>query len=238
MFVFCDGPLPPTHEAVLAKYMAPVSGDVVIRSAVSEGLPSALNALIDRALLDTDVEVLARMDADDLSMPTRLSRQIAFLQEHPTVDVVGTWCIEFEEPDKPLFHKRLPTEHDEVLDFMVCRSPLAHPTVMFRRGVFDAGHRYDTRLQQMQDYELWSRLVRTGIVISNVPEYLLWYRMADGFFKRRSGLGRAIKEIHMRIVFASAMKLLRPVHLFKLAALFLARIVPERLKHFAYMRMR
>ena len=65
---------------------------------------------------------------------------------------------------------------------------LAHPTVMFRRGVFERGHRYDTRCVIMQDYELWSRLILAGEIISNVPEYLLWFRIGDSFFSRRHGL--------------------------------------------------
>ena len=238
LFLFCDGALPPAHEELLGRYAQPQDGDVILRSPVSVGLPTALNTLIDRALRDTDVEFLARMDADDLSMPERIARQVEFMRSTPEVDLVGTWCIEFEQPGVPHFHKRLPTLRSEVLDFMVCRSPLVHPTVMFRRKIFDAGFRYEPSLLQAQDYDLWSRLVRAGFTISNVPEYLLWYRMADGFFQRRSGLDRALKEVRMRIEYARDMKLLRPIHLAMLFALLLTRIAPEPIKRLAYRRSR
>ncbi|MGN6527461.1 MAG: glycosyltransferase [Burkholderiaceae bacterium] len=238
LFVFADGELTGAHEAVLTDFIDPTNGDVVLRSAQGAGLPAALNRLIDRALRDADVEFLARMDADDVCLPGRIRTQVEFLRARPDVALAGTWCIEFSEPGVPLFHKRLPTQWQDVLDFMVCRSPLAHPTVMFRRAVFEAGHRYDIRLPQMQDYDLWSRLVQAGYVISNVPEYLLWYRMAPGFFKRRSGWIRAWKEVRMRLVFARRLRLLSGRHVLKLGALFMSRIAPERVKHFLYMRMR
>jgi glycosyltransferase involved in cell wall biosynthesis len=238
IFLFCDGALTAAHEAAIARHLRPTAGDAVVRSELSVGLPTGLNRLIDEALLQQDVGFLARMDADDLSTAERIAEQLAYLDSEPDVDVVGTWCIEFIDAGVALFHKRLPVSRAEVLDFMVCRSPMAHPTVMFRRRVLDAGHRYDPRLTQMQDYELWSRLVRAGLVISNVPKYLLWYRISGDFFKRRNGLRRAFTEVRMRVRFARAMGLLRPTHVPKLFALFMSRIAPERLKYLAYMRMR
>jgi len=121
---------------------------------------------------------------------------------------------------------------------MLYRSPLAHPTVMFRRGVFERGHRYDPRRLIMQDYELWSRLLLAGEVISNVPEYLLWFRMAPGFFARRSGFNRAWGEAKERFLFAKRTGLLRPIHLLGFSALFALRLMPSSLKRLAYRHLR
>jgi len=121
---------------------------------------------------------------------------------------------------------------------MLYRSPLAHPTVMFRRKVFQAGNRYSVSHKIMQDYELWSRLLQSGYVISNVPEYLLWFRMADGFFSRRAGWHRAMGEFSMRLRYARAARLLRPQHLFGLAGLFVIRMSPDIVKRLAYKFLR
>lgn len=236
LYLWCDGPLPAAHEAVIDATCVPV--DVVLRSPRPVGLPAGLNRLIDAALADPCIGFLARMDADDISLPARLERQLAFLHRHADVSIVGTWVVEFTLPDVPLFHKRLPTSPEEARRFMVYRSPLAHPTVIFRRAVFEAGHRYDHALLQAQDYELWSRLLLAGFEISNVPEYLLWYRMAGDFYGRRTGWSRAVTELKERLRYARASGLLRPRHVLGLASLFLIRIAPVGIKRLAYRALR
>lgn len=239
LYVYCDGPLKPAHEEVLSLRLDTTSGrDHIVRGDRPAGLPTGLNVLIERALADPAIAFLARMDADDISLPDRIRLQVEFLQQHSDVSIVGTWCIEFTEPGVPMFHKKLPTDDAEVKKFMLFRSPLVHPTVMFRRAVFEEGHRYDVQLTMMQDYELWSRLVIAGHRISNVPEFLLWYRMADGFFSRRTGSRRAGTEVRMRIQYSRQAGLLRPLNYLKYAAFFLVRISPVWLKRLAYMHLR
>ena len=109
---------------------------------------------------------------------------------------------------KPNFHKELPCDFDRLRKFALMRSPLVHPSVMFRRSVFEDGLRYDKNLKVMQDYDLWTRLILDGYELANIPEYLLWFRMSEDFFKRRTGFKRAISEIQMRIAYARASRLL------------------------------
>jgi hypothetical protein len=239
LYVFCDGPLKPAHEEVLSRHLDAGSGrDHIIRGAQPAGLPTGLNVLIEHALQDREVTFLARMDADDIALPQRIERQLKFLHERPEVTVAGTWCIEFTEPGVPSFHKKMPSERADVARAMLMRNALAHPTVMFRRGVFERGHRYDARQVIMQDYELWSRLIVAGEVISNVPDYLLWFRIGDGFFNRRHGVRRAWDEVRLRLRYARRSGLLRPQHLMGLGALFLVRVMPSSAKRFAYKHLR
>ncbi len=237
-WLFVDGPVLPGHEAAIERHFQAMPGGRVLRSAVSVGLPAALNRLIDDALGTASITLLARMDADDVCMPKRLQRQVETMLTRADIDVLGTWCIEFTEPDIPTFHKQLPVDPEAVRDFMIYRSPLAHPTVMFRRHVLDAGHRYNPSYLQMQDYELWARLVVAGVRIGNVPEYLLWFRMAENFFFRRTGWQRAWREAHLRYRYAKQAHLLRPLHLLGLFTLLLVRIAPVWLKRFAYRKLR
>lgn len=239
LFVFCDGPLQHAHEEVLARLLHTGHGqDTVVRGDRPAGLPTGLNRLIDLAMADPSIEFMARMDADDISMPQRIERQLAYLRDNPAVSIVGTWCIEFNEPNVPTFHKQLPSDAREVPRSMLFRSALAHPTVMFRRSVFERGYRYDPALLVMQDYELWSRLIVAGEVISNVPEYLLWFRVGDGFFNRRHGTRRAWDEIGLRLRFARRSGLFRLSHLPRLLALFLVRVMPSAIKRLAYKHLR
>lgn len=239
IYVYCDGPLRPEHEAVLARRLRTADGiDQVVRGERPAGLPTGLNRLIDLALTDPDVRFLARMDADDISLPERVERQVSYLQAHPAVSIAGTWCIEFSTPNVPSFHKRLPEHAADVPRAMLFRSALAHPTVMFRRAVFERGHRYDTKFLVMQDYELWSRLIIAGEVITNVPEYLLWFRVGDGFFNRRHGVRRAWDEVRLRLDFARRSGQFRPMQLAGLLALFLVRVMPGPVKRLAYKHRR
>jgi len=239
IFIYLDGPLHAEHEAVLEKrLLLGPARDVIVRGESLAGLPTGLNRLIDLALKDRSVAYLARMDADDLSMPERLQRQVDFLNENSHIGVAGTWVVEFEMPGIASFKKQLPIDPESVARFMIYRSPLAHPSVMFRREVLERGHRYDTRLVIMQDFDLWARLLAAGEKIGNVPEYLLWFRMAPGFFSRRSGWHRAWGEVRMRWAYASREHLLRPVHLLGFASLLTIRMLPSPLKRLAYQLLR
>lgn len=235
IYLFCDGPLDQAHEVAIEKHMR-AGLDHVVRGVQPQGLPVGLNRLIDKALHDPGIRFLARMDADDICLPRRIEAQIEHLCTHGDIDVLGCWCIEFNREGEPSFHKRLPTGHEGLREFMLTRSAFVHPTVVFRRSVLEAGHRYDPRLAQAQDYELWSRLIRTGYRLGNLPEFLLWYRVADDFFARRSGWRRARNEVEMRWRYAREEGLVRPTYLVTLVALFLLRMAPPLVKRLAYAR--
>jgi hypothetical protein len=238
LFVYVDGPVGVAHEAVLSRLRPGSGGDRLLRGERPAGLPTGLNALIDAALDDPSVALLARMDADDIAVPERIEHQVRFLAERPEVDAAGSWCIEFSEDDVPLFHKRLPLDHAALTRFMLYRSPFNHPTVMVRRAVFASGLRYDARLRVMQDYDLWARMVIAGYTLGNVPAYLLWFRVEQDFYKRRAGLGRALREIAMRRDYARATGLLRLANYPRYAGLVAVRVAPVFLKKLSYKYLR
>ena len=239
LFVYCDGPLSAYSERVLQDFIGnSARHNVVIRGDVQMGLAFGLNRLIDSVLRDSDVKFVARMDADDFSMPHRLSTQVLFLLNNPRTAVVGSWCVESRDMSKPNFHKELPCDFDRLRKFALMRSPLVHPSVMFRRSVFEDGLRYDKNLKVMQDYDLWTRLILDGYELANIPEYLLWFRVSEDFFKRRTGFKRAISEIQMRIAYARASRLLEVKHVFLYSTLFILRIAPSFLKRFGYSKFR
>lgn len=235
IMIYCDGPLQADKENLLATYLDTAQGrDVIVKGATCSGLPTGLNCLIGLAVNDPTIEFMARMDADDISTPERIAEQVKFLEDHPDIALVGTWCIEFVEAGVPLFLKRLPCNNEELANFMIYRNPLAHPTVVFRRSIFEAGYRYREDFTLMQDYDLWARLHLAGYKISNVPKFLLWYRTSEKFFTRRAGLRRAVTEVHMRLQYARRSGLLRLKHIPGILALLILRNAPESIKKLAY----
>ncbi len=76
--------------------------------------------------------LIARMDADDVAIPTRLERQLAFLESNPDVDVVGSYALDVSRDGTPVRERRVPSTHEKIAE-LVWTSPFIHPTVMFKR---------------------------------------------------------------------------------------------------------
>ncbi len=119
-------------------------------------------------------EFIARMDADDISHPTRLAKQLAFLEQHPDVGLCGTAIRTFGDgSSERLDYPRMP---EQVRAFALFNCPFAHPTVMFRKTVF-LKHSlfYDVSYYPTEDYELWERVLRI-VRGANLPDVCLRYR--------------------------------------------------------------
>lgn len=125
-------------------------------------------------------EYIARIDADDSSRSERFEKQVAFLDNHPEVAVLGTASRSFDESGT-LFHG-YPTTDPEVLkiDFLFSCG-ICHPTVMLRRAVLEEYQLfYDHAFNKIEDYELWCRMLDLGCGITNLPDVLLDHRLHSG----------------------------------------------------------
>ena len=140
----------------------------------NRGLVISLNQLLDEAR----APLIARMDADDICMPDRFARQIAFLAEHSDHGVVGSRTSDIDEFGRPypLASGEHPEAHAQLVHNIAHGGPLlAHPAVMFRRDVVLAVGGYHQAFRHCEDYDLWLRLAgRTRI--ANLPERLVRYR--------------------------------------------------------------
>ena len=150
-------------------------------SQVNQGLAATLN----RAIGLTQGEYVARQDQDDISLPQRFEKQVAFLQTHPDHGMVGTWA-EIWEGDKktPRMHKH-PAETAALKFALLFDNQFVHSSMMICRKVFDKVGLYsiDKTRQPPEDYELWSRVVRE-FEVANIPEPLVVYREMPGSMSR------------------------------------------------------
>jgi glycosyltransferase involved in cell wall biosynthesis len=133
------------------------------------GLSSALNVGLSLAT----GKYIARMDADDVSMPERLAIQVDFLERNPAIGIVGSQACTIDKEGKRIREALpLPWTHEDCLRTIIRRSPLVHPSVMVRASVMEP---YAEDFRVAEDYELFSRLI-TKTRFANIPQALLDYR--------------------------------------------------------------
>lgn len=151
----------------------------------NRGLSFSLNKGIDLS----NSEYIARMDADDISLPSRLEKQIAFLNKNPNVGICGTWGQFFGESS---LIAKTPKSHNKIKGHLFSNCSMLHPTVVFRNNLFKKYNlKYRTDFKIAQDYELWTR-ASSLINFSNITEVLLMYRI--NVTQLTSGNNRLLEE--------------------------------------------
>lgn len=142
-------------------------------------------------------DVIARMDDDDISVPTRFQKQISIF-ENDEVDIVGGQLEEFrEEVTNIVGSRRVPERDLDIKKFAGLRSPFNHPTVMFKKeAVLAAGNYGDVR--GLEDYDLWLRLISKDFRLKNSNETLLYMRTTENLYRRRSGFLYVIRYIQLK----------------------------------------
>lgn len=135
-------------------------------------------ATLNRGLSVARGEYIARMDADDISLPERFARQVAYLDEAPQTAVLG--CnVECFEDGKTLSTGGSSTDPAQMRVDMFFSCGLAHPGVMMRRAVIAEQGGYDPEFEGLEDYELWCRVQENWQILA-LPEVLLRYRIHGG----------------------------------------------------------
>jgi glycosyltransferase involved in cell wall biosynthesis len=117
---------------------------------------------------------IARMDADDISLPDRFIRQLEALEICQELDILGTQVILMDETlSYPVGQIDYPIMHSEIVWQFLFNNALAHPSIMGKREIFL--NKYDEGKIAVEDYDLWTRLVG-DVIFGNLPEQLVIYR--------------------------------------------------------------
>ncbi len=149
-------------------------GDDRIRLVAHEnrGLTMSLN----RGLALAEAEYVARMDADDLSLPDRLEKQFEIISSSSRLELIGTFFSTIDEHGTVLKKKELIIDPIYRLWRLLFHNNYGHGTIMFRKSSIVRAGMYDTRLRFAQDFDLWSRISRKDNTFV-IPEFLYQYRM-------------------------------------------------------------
>lgn len=226
-----DGPINDDLESVLDQFNG-CEKIIIHRYEKNRGLACVLNDL----LIDVpqEIEYIARMDADDISLSNRFSEQIKFLKEHPLIDVVGCHISEIDEESHDTGKIiKYPITHEQCFMHFRYRDPLAHPSVMFRRSFFDKVKGYRPEFRKNQDTMLWFDGFSSNCLFSNVDKVLLKFRITNDFYSRRTGLRRAKDMLKNRITINRRLGYDLSASIFAVA-MFLMTISPKWLKKFLY----
>ena len=178
-----DGPLTDGLYEIINKWKTIIKDHLIIlKNEVNEGLTKSLNKGISIARGD----YIARMDSDDISMPDRFQKQAGFLDTHSDIMVIGGSLQEFNLGNECINIRKYPLTHENILKYIHKASPLAHPTVMMRRKIFDNGLCYDERYRTSQDIALWFDVLSKRLKIENLEDVTLKFRCDGDVFRRRS----------------------------------------------------
>lgn len=148
---------------------------IIHRRDRQRGLIKNLNLAIDLSKGD----FIARMDADDISEPDRLAKQVAYLQQHPTVDAIASFITMINEKGDITgiwADDRKTSGYESIKTILPRTNCIAHPTVMLRTQVLRQ-YRYNEHQVHMEDWDLWLRLLNDGKIIEKINEPLLLYRV-------------------------------------------------------------
>ena len=156
----------------------------------NQGLTRSLNT----AIRASDGRYIARQDADDVSLPTRLEKQIAYMEAHPETVLLGTRAFEVCDRQRnlgPFIDERAMPER------LLRRNPLPHTSAMIRRDAFARVGLYDESYRTAQDYEAWLRLSEVGRV-AMLEEPLVEYHIHAGSVSAARRFRQAINGYRAR----------------------------------------
>ena len=177
-----DGPVPDALDAVITGYAAdPVFR--VIRLEMNVGHGQARRTGLSACTND----LVALMDADDISAPDRFYKQLQLFAENPELTIVGGNITEFvDKPINIVGQRQVYVSDKEIKTDMKKRCPMNQMTVMFRKAAVEAAGGYVDWYCD-EDYYLWLRLMLGGAVFANIPENLVNVRVGKEMYQRRGG---------------------------------------------------
>lgn len=191
-FIICDDGSTDNGSEIISRYCEQDNRVIALKNEKNIGLAASLNKCLELAT----GEYIARQDADDISLPDRLEKTLAFLKETAS-PYVGCGVYVFD--DKSVWSKRLfPERIDQRI--IAQYNPFFHPTMIFKYSVLLAvnGYRVAEETRRLEDYDLVMRLAAKNIIGRNLQEYLYYvYEPIDAYLKHN--VKTRLAEIKVRL---------------------------------------
>ena len=181
-------------------------------------------------------ELVARMDTDDIAMPDRIEKQVAYMEAHPEVHVLGGAIREFNDEGTTDRVKLMPKTQEEILAYVKNRNPLNHMTVMFRKSAILEVGNYQ-HFPYLEDYSLWSRMLSKNYQIRNIDDILVKARTSMALVGRRSGWAyfkdfAKLRKLQHKLGLTSVLE-----YMISMAGTFVVIMQPKFVKELAYKKI-
>ena len=142
----------------------------IIKNKKNLGLAASLN----KALRHTLGDYVARMDADDVSYPERLTTQIKYMEKNPQIDICGSFVSVIDKDGKIIGQIKKPLTDSKIKKELFWLPPLLHPTWFARKEVFEKLNGYDEKWDYVEDFEFLTRA--RDFTMANIPKNLVLFR--------------------------------------------------------------
>lgn len=181
--VVCDGPLTAELDAYLEQQRQRYPGVVqLVRLSENRGTGAAAN----EGLRYCRNDLVAKMDADDISVACRCEKQLQAFLARPELAVLGGDIEEFDkDPDAPFAVRSVPKTYEGIRRFARRRQPFNNVSVMYRRSAVEAVGGY-RQLRRSEDFDLYVRLLHAGYPAANLDEVLVKARVNTDAVSRRA----------------------------------------------------
>jgi glycosyltransferase involved in cell wall biosynthesis len=229
--IIVDGEIGEDIQSVLDHYAEEHQIFQIIHLPENKGLGDALQIGVNQCRFD----LIARMDADDICREDRFEKQISFLEDHPDIDVVGSYIYEFDKSpeEKNGNIRNVPILHKEIESYSKRRNPLNHMTVVYRKNaVLEAGN-YQKFLW-FEDYNLWVRMILSGKKFRNIPDALVFARTGHDMYMRRGGFQYLLNDVKLQCVFFKMGHTSAVQYITNVIARSIVRIVPNQVRSKMY----
>lgn len=210
--IVLDGPVPEEIIKIIdeVKIREADIEFTVLAKEVNQGLAAALNTGIDYC----KYQWIARMDADDISLPDRFSRQAAYIGINPEVEVLGGAISEFSEiPGDLCSERHVGLSQEDIMRMAKRRTPMNHVSVMYRKEAVIRAGKYSEDFGKLEDYKLWVDLISVKACMRNIDDVLVYVRTGNGFVSRRSNR-REIKDWDMLQCYLLKNRMVTPITAF------------------------
>ena len=200
VIVIDDGSVDNTWK-ILKEYADKDKRIKIIRHKQNKGMVYGLNEGLELA----KGKYIARLDDDDLSYPERFKKQVAYMEEHPDVAVVGAWAGKLY--DDKVYGWWQETEPEYIkIRILLGETPLAHSSFFMRRSFLEEhGIRYNSKYQTAEDLSLLGDVVVAGGKIANIPEKLLYVRLHRSnpkqFYDNQKGSRERFIKDYLKLIF-------------------------------------
>lgn len=162
ILIIDDGSEEPVSLSWFKNRINPAVPLEILRLPVNSGITIALNAGLERISRDSNVRFIARLDCGDVCTPDRFDAQVSFLDSHPDIDLVGSWCV-FKSPGGGISYLyKTPTEHAGITKGMYFRNIFIHPSVMWRTSALEKTGIYPSNFPHAEDYGFFQMLLKHG----------------------------------------------------------------------------